>query len=101
MGGLCQDGYVRGRCPNFPDSGDLADAIEVSAALENQESITIRYCLELNFLPFGVGEHSYNWDLREWCPPLVGIDVHIEAHMKAYLDKIENLKLEFESERIK
>ena len=99
MGSLCQDGYVRGRCPDFPDADNLADAIEVSAALENQRCITIRYSLERNYLPLYAGEHSYNWESREWSPRIV--DDHIEAHMKAYLDQIENLKLEFESERTK
>ncbi len=99
MGNLCLDGYVRGRCPDFPDSGELADAIEVSAARETEELITIRYSLERNYLPLNIGEHSFNWDAREWSPAIV--DVHIEAHMKAYLDQIENLKSEFKSERTK
>lgn len=95
------DGYVRGRCPDFPEAGNLADAIEVSAALESKGSITIRYCLERNYLPLDSGEHSFHWETREWSPPIVDIDVHVEAHMKAYLEQIENLKLEFESERTK
>ena len=99
MGCLCLDGYVRGRCPDFPDVGNVADAIEVSAARENQECITIRYSLERDYLPLEIGEHSFHWDLHKWSPPIM--DVHIEAHMKAYLDQIENLKLELTSERTK
>ncbi len=97
MGNLCLDGYARGTCPHFPSDESTPDAIELTAACETSETITIRYSLERNYLPFTIGEHLFHWTSRQWSPQIS--DPMLSAHMEAYLDRLENLKLEFERER--
>lgn len=86
MRNLCNQGYARNSCAEFPD-GNGPDAVRFGIAADNGEIVRIHFVVESGHLPHGQGAIQYSRDSRRFIPPLPEeiLNRQAEAYLASYL----------------
>ena len=88
MQDLCNCGYARGRCDQFPATS-AADAVRFSVVAADTDTVRLVYILEKNHAPVEHGTMTYA--IRESGfvdrPPNVILGAQAQAFLESHLDR--------------
>jgi hypothetical protein len=82
MRGVCNSGYGRGKCPNFPPEA-RADAVRFHVA-EDGETVRLQYLLEKECRPVDHGELQYS--VMEQCFASAAVDGIVARQAAVFVD---------------
>lgn len=88
---LCNFGYARGRCPQFPEDDPGPDAVRFAITKLAAPSLDLCYVLERDHHPFAHGSLTYSLAARCFLPATGGeppreiVARQAEAYVKSYL----------------